>query len=349
MIDLKCFGLARWMRGGIALVTTAVMVSACSGDVPKLVPLDPPEIISIAPSETVQDENEITNGFRPKVDILFVVDDSDSMDTHQNNLSRNIEKYVGKLANNSVIDYHVGVITTDMERSSRRGRLVGSPYFVDRKTPNGLASIKRNILVGTGGAVSEKVWEPILAALSDPLRGSDNFEFLRDDAYLNIVILTDADDQSSISTGDFINQLIAIKGGDSEKVIPFAVVIENPTNRCSFDPGVDEAERIIDFVRRMNGKYFDLCGNNFGTDLAELGDELVRRVRVAIPLSRRPKIGTIRVFNRNNEIPKDERKGWSFNPETVSIVIGPEYDPGTFDAVDIRIEFEALKIRSLYR
>lgn len=49
--------------------------------------------------------------FDPQVDILFIIDNSASMKSHQDNLIRNIKEFVRGIADTSVIDFHIGVTT----------------------------------------------------------------------------------------------------------------------------------------------------------------------------------------------------------------------------------------------
>jgi hypothetical protein len=45
----------------------------------------------------------------PKVDIYFVIDDSNSMDVHQANLRANISRFIEKIVAEKTIDFHIGV------------------------------------------------------------------------------------------------------------------------------------------------------------------------------------------------------------------------------------------------
>src|SRR5690349_494813 len=62
--------------------------------------------------KVVQDNTQV---FDPKVDILFVVDNSGSMGTHQQNLSANVSKFTQAFIKGSILDYNIGIVTTDMD------------------------------------------------------------------------------------------------------------------------------------------------------------------------------------------------------------------------------------------
>ena len=85
----------------------ALSISSCSPTSPKLQALPDPE---------VKTYNKGSFGIRdPKVDILFVVDDSGSMSNHQTNLSSNIGRFLEAFFGRVSIDYHIGVVSTDMD------------------------------------------------------------------------------------------------------------------------------------------------------------------------------------------------------------------------------------------
>lgn len=87
------------------LLVSQLGLVACQTDSTDLV--DPPE--SYKAVETSGDG--ISVEFNPKVDILFVIDDSKSMEPHQARLVQNIDKFVDAFAQFDVIDFHIGAVT----------------------------------------------------------------------------------------------------------------------------------------------------------------------------------------------------------------------------------------------
>ena len=173
--------------------------------------------------------------FNPRVDILFVIDNSDSMKAAQANLVKNIGLFSAGIQKNKMIDYHIGV--TSVWDSSERfqsmtkfknGQIRG---FVTKKNGNQLASLL-NIGIAPyklGGPENEEVFSPILEAIqtTNTGRGGVNEGFFRDDAQLVIVILTDADDGSnSISADQLARELFKFKNGNREKVSVYAALVK---------------------------------------------------------------------------------------------------------------------------
>lgn len=87
----------------ISMLATGLFLSACAPENPRL--MAPPVKYGVVATEA---KPTILN-VQPKVDIMFVIDNSDSMVDEQETLSKNIDKFAQKIATNSGIDFHVGV------------------------------------------------------------------------------------------------------------------------------------------------------------------------------------------------------------------------------------------------
>jgi hypothetical protein len=159
-----------------------------------------------------------------QADILLVVDDSGSMAEEQQKLTSGMDNLIDALDLWGV-DYHVGVITTDMADRTKSGRLQGSPLYVTPNTPNALAEINANATVGTGGSSDEMGRRAVDAALTAPLLTGFNNGFYRANAELAIVVLSDESDFSgnNPTRNAFISFLGTLKA-DPEKVSFHALV-----------------------------------------------------------------------------------------------------------------------------
>jgi hypothetical protein len=110
------------MKKLVITAATAALLSACQATNPPLTaPPRPPQ-----PKIDYQTVTETADGlsvsFDPRVDILFIIDDSGSMRAHQQNLSRNINKFVESIAQVKTIDFHIGY--TVVHDSTRYGTAV---------------------------------------------------------------------------------------------------------------------------------------------------------------------------------------------------------------------------------
>ena len=180
-----------------------------------------------------------------KVDFLFVVDNSSSMDDDQANLIDNFPTFAAGIESSlaHVEDIHVGVVTTDeydaLPQGCRElGALVtqtggtassmsecgpfvqGQPYMTaEDDLAAGFACAAR---VGVDGLAREQPIEAMLAAARGEHDGPGgcNDGFIRDDALLVVVLITDETDgpndheaQASPGTpAEWRDELVQIKG-----------------------------------------------------------------------------------------------------------------------------------------
>ncbi|MDX9730967.1 MAG: hypothetical protein RBT63_04265 [Bdellovibrionales bacterium] len=89
----------------LSVPALVLMAAACSPENPRL--MAPPVTYGIAETEAKPLMVSVT----PKVDILMVIDNSDSMLDEQNDLSRNIDRFAKGIATNSGIDFHIGAVS----------------------------------------------------------------------------------------------------------------------------------------------------------------------------------------------------------------------------------------------
>ena len=271
--------------------------------------------------------------FDPSVDILFVIDDSGSMDRHQQNLAININRFIQNFVKKSGLDFHIGVVTTDMGDTGWGGGgsngpccgvLTGRPHYVDRSTPNFGAALSQNMIVGTSGSSQEESFAPVIAALTDPNLSVGNIGFYRRNAHLAVIIVTDAEDQSNESVDGFYNFLMALKG-DAAKVSVYGAIVPTTDTTCPRDePGVypTKIEKLLGKVSNAGNNIMNLCSPDFGDRLASLGDDLLRRVGSLIYLNRRPVSGTIRVNFGSQNISADPLVGFRYDSFRNAIILG---------------------------
>ena len=143
-------------------------------------------------------------------DLLFVVDDSCSMQPHQETLGIAFADALPTLVDSGV-DFRAGVVTTDMDHPDRQGRLreVSGLSWVDRDTPDAAGIFEEMAAVGSAGSGMESGLGAAYTAL-ETLRTTANAGFQRPEATLSIVVVSDEDDQTRpnvISVNGFIDWL----------------------------------------------------------------------------------------------------------------------------------------------
>lgn len=178
---------------------------------------------SILSDDQVFHQNSATQD--TKIDVLWVIDNSGSMATSQQNLADNFNSFISEFSK-SGYDFQLAITTTqaflanpiwtpfyntipmptyfdglaqDLIAKFRDGTAGGSHsgYFVlTPNTPNLEQNFVINALQGINGYGDERSFESLEAALTSP----HNSGFVRPNGFLAVVILTDEDDFSSGTT-----------------------------------------------------------------------------------------------------------------------------------------------------
>ncbi|MCB0356697.1 MAG: VWA domain-containing protein [Bdellovibrionales bacterium] len=282
---------------------------------------------------TIHVDGKFTEG--PKLDILFVVDNSGSMSNHQQSFIYNMAEVINKLEN-LPLDFQAGVITTDNKQTP--GKIIGS--LVNKSTPHWQNKLKQNLLVGTNGDYMENFFKVTLDALTSPLIDTDNKGVLRPDSYLSIVFISDGDATSAedLIPLEFVYRL------NSEvrplgKILLNAFVIKN-VNRynCAPDDSLEGigAAKILEAIRLVNqGRAYELCDDNIKSNIDSLSETMIPNVsfdyKPTENLENITLIGTvdsdtIEVTFGNQNLPNDNDKGWTFDANTNQIRIGRNVD-----------------------
>jgi hypothetical protein len=155
-----------------------------------------------------------------KMDIVFVIDNSQSMKEEQENLGKNFPEFVKvineyKTAKGELLDYRVAITSTDDQGNNKwdQGRFTKSygpvpglscnpgpnnnPWLVREDADIG-AYFSCRAQLGTSGANTERPLQAAKLALTDRIQDGTNTmngeSFVREDALLALVIITDEDE-----------------------------------------------------------------------------------------------------------------------------------------------------------
>lgn len=159
---------------------------------------------------------------RRAIDVLFVIDDSCSMEDDQRQLGANLNSFFSAFKQ-AQVDFHVGVITTDMNDPSRQGRLVAP--FVTAQTPDIANAFESSVLVGTGGSGDERGLQALRAAIRPPLVNTVNAGFIRPAADFAAVILADEDDHAPLRV-DFVASSVRALKVDQQAITIGAILLQ---------------------------------------------------------------------------------------------------------------------------
>ncbi len=240
-----------------------------------------------------------------KMDIVFVIDDSGSMELEQANLALNFPKFIEVLDMVGNLDYRVAVTTTGrdyawtttsplgplpMDQNGNNGALMQrcdmTRPWVESTDATRKATFACAAEVGVGGPSKEMPLGVVKQAFGDRVTDGTNSGFLRDDALLAIVVLTDEDDcsyEQSVSLGftdnlcdsdmepvsTYVSFLDGVKGDRGRWAV--AVIAGLGPGSCSSDFGTAaEATRLKDFVSQTgaNGVTSSICDGDLAPALA---------------------------------------------------------------------------------
>lgn len=194
------------------------------------------------------------------IDLLFVVDDSASMLEEQGRLQRDVDVVVEPLLRTGV-DWHLGVVTTDLEWNERSGRLVaaGGTRFVSPETSDPLAVTRLLLDVGVGGSRDEEPLGASLLALRTQgvLRG--NHGFRREGAQVVLVFVTDEEDQSRASDAHRWSSDVLDAVDRPEDLHVVAIVGLPPSGCASSSASADPAAGLVRLVEEVGGTVHSIC------------------------------------------------------------------------------------------
>jgi len=243
----------------------------------------------------VPDSPKFDMGCR-KVDFLFVIDNSGSMSAQQAQLLASFSGFITAIQDSleeSVDSYHVGVITSDAYSANAPGcntlgALVSQTQAGGDCTPfaeGGRFATEMDDLevvfpcMAEVGAFGSGVEQPVTGAIAalDPVMagpGDCNEDFLRDDAILVLVVLTDdppagtLDDANlGTDTSTWYDSIIAAKNGDPEALVVVGFVPWMNVGCVVF--GI-ESPNLIGFVESFGdqGVLASICEPDFGPAFA---------------------------------------------------------------------------------
>jgi len=281
---------------------------------------------------------------RPEVDILFVIDNSCSMSDEQTNLATNFTSFI-QFAEAQSLDYHIGVTTTDM--NDERGRLVPLPgdgpaanrVVTPQTQPSPVQVFAQNAQQGSTGSGIEFVLDAAYEALVPPNITGHNAGFLRREAVLSIVAVTDEREQSARSTQFFLNFFLSIKGFRNTQLFSFSTIDGGETSVCS--TAIQPAPELHELAQRTGGVEASICTPDWSRTLEELSEQAFG-FRSRFFLTNQPVIQTIEVFVEGERLPQtgdSGRQNWSYDFGTNSVNFAPLTVPNPNEV--IRVEYTA--------
>ncbi len=234
------------------------------------------------------------------VDFLFIVDNSGSMQSVQSNLINNFPAFINGIQSTlvEVDSYQVGVVTTDAYSSNADGckgigalvtktggnnssNSVCGPFAAGKRFMTEADDLSSTFSctaqVGTSGSGYERPMDALVAVASKSMDVPNgcNEGFIRDDALLVIVVITDEydgpnDPEGQGSSGlpqDWYNAVVALKGGLPQNAV--VLTLTNYYGGPCPPPGGQQyydGVHLVEFTQLFgdNGFVGGICESDYG-------------------------------------------------------------------------------------
>lgn len=268
------------------------------------------------------------------IDILWVIDNSGSMYSHQQNVIANAGRFMQEFLTKK-ISWKMGLVSTAVQEIP----YIGFDRPFDNTDPNPEAAFVAAVSrLGTNGDGTEQTYDPILKSLTQYPN------FLRADKPLAILIVTDAPEQSLVDAPTFLQSFRGIIG--DRPLFVYSVLAASdlaPPGGCQTqEDGYNYANGRYEALalNAKIGRAFSLCDPNFGANLGKIGDEIVQQVfNPEIRLNRRPRPNSIKVFFHDTLLPagpKNKGGVWYYDHDRNAIIFyNLDFAVGENEAVNV--------------
>lgn len=311
----------RWARAlGLALAATGCNEFALRGEAPEL-----PASVPI--------EERFQQAPLAAVDLLWVIDDTPSMESARQTLGAAL---VGALADLDALglQWQVGVVSAALDDPAL-GVLDGQPWIL-RPGLEGAEDALLDAVTAGGGRDPTGGLGVAALALRPPLRDGANRGFRRPDAALQVIVVSDDDDQSEAILGeDPAGAFLALLDEEAEssgRAARLSAIVGAPGTGCS---GVDgtalPGDRYAEVAVESGGLLGDVCTADLRAVVRGLGDLAVELPRefalVAAPIE-----GTLRV-----EVDGEATAAWTLRLDPPTLVMDAAPPAGA----ELRVSYRA--------
>lgn len=269
----------------------------------------------------------------PKVDVLLVFETSPAMIDAHPFIEPNLRSWFDGAAAQG-LDLRFAATTTDMSAAGAQGR------FLPLDGPRVLTATAsddelRSIIPGADGSTQTLGLQAIASALNEPLLSGHNAGFLRDGAWLSVVIIAASDDLSPGPVDSYVGRanptnspLITISGAVGDR------------GGCDGPGGpVAEATRYLEAIDMSAGVVSSICARDWSRAFDNFGITFSEPAVFYLDHPARPE--SIEVYFDNVFIPASDPAGtvfWSYEPSTSSVRISAFAAPAPGSLVTIIYE-----------
>ncbi len=291
-----------------------------------------------------------------KIDILWMVDNSGSMQPLQQNMASNFDSFIGDI-NTKGYDFHIAVSTSEAYKadptlngySSTNASLAKFRDGTDATSHTGIFDILPttanlintfviNGVEGSNGSGDEREFSSMKTALNSSM----NKGFLRADSFLAVIILSDEDDFSgagraeyggtdhnySASTLDsvqsyisYLDTLTGSTGSTRRYNVSSIAVLDTACYNSHYNasPSTIVGQRYISLSAATSGVTGSICDASYASSLTAIQKQ-IEELSTQFYLSSRPVVNSIIIQVNSVTEPNDATNGWTYNSSANSIV-----------------------------
>lgn len=295
--------------------------------------VEPPVIPPVTPEPGIilNDRTEIftqNTGKAGDVDILWVIDDSGSMADEQEALGRNFQSFINQFIEKD-IDFKMAITTTD-GTSKRNGKMVGDSARLTRASAKGnktafINNFTKWVKVGTSGSGVEQ-------GLKTSTSFMDRYasSFLRSDAFLVVVYLSDEEDQSDKKVSEYITKLQALKKNKGMVKAYSIVTVKSYGNQWE-----TIGKRYQEVSTATAGTTSDIK-KDFATVLLDMGGRILNLMD-SFALNESPYLNEVEVYVSGAKV----NSGYTFDASQRTIKFDANALPAEGSKVEVRYKVKA--------
>ncbi|MCB9746348.1 MAG: VWA domain-containing protein [Alphaproteobacteria bacterium] len=284
-----------------------------------------------------------------KVDVLWVIDNSVSMEGEQERVANGFDSFIASIDETN-IDFQIGVVSSDLDLDNPdRGVLIGNPPFLTRDD-DFVNAFEARVRVGTEGSDKEKGLGAAVEAVTEPLASSANAGFVRSDADLLVIFVSDEDDCSDdnalanqngsacytdrdalVPVAELVDDLKSVKAGTGKRVIASAIVGPQVAEACADSWPGHRYWRAVDYLGGLIG---NICDPDYGSIMGNLGLS-VAGVLTSFQLSCSADLDSIVVSVDDEVVPQDPVVGWAYDADYWMVRFDGDYVPPRGSTISI--------------
>lgn len=260
-----------------------------------------------------------------RLDILFVIDNSGSMQAHQQLIAKNAEILFKQIEN---YDLHVGSITTDMDKYSED--LMSNKIKWVSNTAAGWQQQAAGLLSrGVDGSGTESPLAAVTHSISKEM-WETNKGFFRTKSNLVIIFITDAEDQSDMTVPTFLSLLNRFASGFGSTLSMHGLLVssaETETSSCPRDSNGEKPLRLESAISVFGGKILSLCESEKSIEILASSNDFAptnANPESEVTLNYIPVLSTLTITYGSQILQAgDVSGGWVYYSKENKIVFGP--------------------------